>query len=246
MMNGKESQQQQPVGKFSLFTAGLHNKILIDSEQQQNISPPKQLSARSKLPTNPLPPQQQQNPHTIIGANVNKQQKPKRPSSANPRVRSAHQHQQQREPGKIQKNHPILNNPHHHPPPQGAAKRAEPEYEGRNFAILNKFVLIPSRLSSSFDSCSSHFFFFHREELLETLTEIKKQQKNNDILIAQLRADNQRFPSSLFLTVTAVFTIHSLDIDWKERSPSNSIESISCCLLISQRTVTFCSRSEKK
>jgi hypothetical protein len=149
MMNGKESQQQQPVGKFSLFTAGLHNKILIDSEQQQNISPPKQLSARSKLPTNPLPSQQQQNPHTIIGANVNKQPKPKRPSSANPRVRSAHQHQQQREPGKIQKNHPILNNPHHHPPPQGAAKRTEPEYEGRNFAILNKFVLVPSRLSSS-------------------------------------------------------------------------------------------------
>jgi hypothetical protein len=110
-------------GKFTLFTAGLHNKIFIDSveQQQHNISPPKQISARSKLSQAP-------------GTSAGNKQKPKRPSSANPRVRSSHQH---REPGKPQKNHPILSNPNHQSPPPVAVVRPH-EYEGRNFAVLNK------------------------------------------------------------------------------------------------------------
>jgi hypothetical protein len=238
-MNGKEPQQPQSVGKFSLFTAGLHNKILIDSDLQQNISPPKQISARSKLSTNgPFPPpsqQQQQQQQQQLQHNL--KPKPKRPSSANPRVRSAHQHQH-REPGKIQKNHPILNNPH-----QGAVKRTEPEYEGRNFAVLNKLTFsLPRLLSLSY---SASLFFLFREELLETLTEIKKQQKNSDILIAQLRADNQR---SLFSSRPSppCHLSHSCLLGWKEKSQSNSIALTNSCLLNSRRTATSCSRSEKK
>lgn len=115
-------------GKFSLFTAGLHNKILLETEQQhnQNLSPSKQISARSKLSTHPP-----NNPATHQSGQS--KQKPKRPSSANPRVRSSHQH---RDPGKPHKNHPILNNPNHNqqPPP----KNKEEFYEGRNFAVLNR------------------------------------------------------------------------------------------------------------
>jgi hypothetical protein len=114
--------------KFTLFTAGLHNKILIDSiEQQHNMSPPKQISARSKLSHPP-------HPVTSSSSAGGNKQKPKRPSSANPRVRSSHQH---REPGKPQKNHPILNNA-----PPAVARKELHEYDGRNFSVLNRYVCL--------------------------------------------------------------------------------------------------------
>jgi hypothetical protein len=139
------SKGSEPI-KFTLYTAGLHGKVINETdkerekekekekerdrerekEKDRGISPPK-ISARSK------------NSNVPITSNPPNKPKPKRPSSANPRLRSANQH---REPGKPQKNHPILSNPGANGggggPTQPPQKRVEHEYEGRNFAVMNK------------------------------------------------------------------------------------------------------------
>jgi hypothetical protein len=82
----------EAVPKFSLLSAGIHGRLL-NEENEQKISPPKPLSARSKA----------------------SQLKPKRPSSANPRIRSSQQH-----PTRNQKNNadniPQKSRPEAHEP----------------------------------------------------------------------------------------------------------------------------------
>mmetsp|Transcript_15990 Transcript_15990/g.24106 ORF Transcript_15990/g.24106 Transcript_15990/m.24106 type:complete len:980 (+) Transcript_15990:164-3103(+) len=131
--------------KFSLFSAGLHGKILSDPE---GPSSPKIHSARSKQSTA-------------------SKTKPKRPSSANPRIRSSHHHREQ----------PGRSNPFTQPPAQPNVKRASDppvaDYDGRNLSVLA------------------------REELIHSLTEVKKQNRANENVIAQLKADNQRMENEI-------------------------------------------------